>query len=89
MEAPFRKVSSAITTRGNTFRVLYVGQTIKDLNKNGIVDSAAEVQAEYLGEAYVERQSVYGSPIPSSSNQDAVGTVDSAYRIVSSRVITE
>ena len=42
-------MSNAITTRGNVFRILYVGQSIKDVNKNALVDSTQEVQSEYLG----------------------------------------
>src|SRR5690349_14972027 len=67
VEEPFRKISDSTTTRGNVFRVLYVGQTIKDYNKSGIVDNQAKVTAEYLGEAFVERQSVF---TPDSSNSD-------------------
>ena len=76
VEQLFREVSNSITTRGNVFRVLYVGQSLK----NGLV------QAEYLGEALVKRSSVF---TPDSSNADIVRTSDSAYKIVANRVITE
>jgi hypothetical protein len=93
VEEPFRKVSNAITTRGNVFRVLYVGQCIKDINKDNVVSGQQEIQAEYLGEAFVERQSVFGQassgPSPAPSNTDAITTVDSHYRILANRVVTE
>jgi hypothetical protein len=84
-EQEFREVSNSITTRGNIFRVLYVGQAVKDLNKDGNVDSS-DVQSEYLGEAFVGRQSVFQ---PEGSNPDAVKTADSIYKITANRVITE
>ncbi|MGH8092632.1 MAG: hypothetical protein ACREIF_04080 [Chthoniobacterales bacterium] len=84
-EQEFREVSNSITTRGNIFRVLYVGQAIKDINGNGIVD-ANEVKAEYLGEAFVQRNATFQA---GGSNLDAVTTVDSTYRILTNRVITE
>ena len=46
-------MSNAITTRGNVFRILYVGQSIKDTNRNSLVDLTQEIQSEYLGEAFV------------------------------------
>lgn len=70
VEQAFREVSNSITTRGNVFRVLYVGQALK----NGVV------QAEYLGEAFVERQ---------RSNPGSAASSDSTYRILTNRVITE
>lgn len=76
VEQLFREVSNSITTRGNIFRVLYVGQTLK----NGLV------QAEYLGEAFVKRTSVF---TPDSSNPDIVRTSDSTYKLLANRVITE
>jgi Tfp pilus assembly protein PilX len=76
VEQLFRQVSNSITTRGNVFRVLYVGQSLKD----GLV------QAEYLGEAVVKRSSVF---TPDSSNPDIVRTSDSTYKLVANRVITE
>ena len=76
VEQLFREVSNSITTRGNIFRVLYVGQTLK----NGLV------QAEYLGEAFVKRTSVF---TPDSSNPDIVRTSDSTYKLIANRVITE
>ncbi|HKN84981.1 MAG TPA: hypothetical protein VJW17_16165 [Pyrinomonadaceae bacterium] len=76
VEQLFREVSNSITTRGNVFRVLYVGQTLK----NGLV------QAEYLGEAFVKRASVF---TPDSTNPDIVRTTDSTYKLMSNRVITE
>ncbi len=86
VEQLFREVSNSITTRGNVFRILYVGQTIKDVNKNGIVDSSQEIQAEYLGEAFVKRTAVF---TPDSSNSDIVRTSDSNYKTIANRVITE
>ena len=84
-EQEFREVSNSITTRGNIFRVLYVGQAVKDLKKDGNVDPS-DVQSEYLGEAFVERQSVFQ---PEGTNPDAVKTADSIYKIIANRVITE
>jgi hypothetical protein len=76
VEQLFREISNSITTRGNVFRVLYVGQALK----NGIV------QAEYLGEAFVERQAVF---TPDRSNADIVRTTDSTYKVISNRVVAE
>jgi hypothetical protein len=76
VEQLFREVSNSITTRGNVFRVLYVGQALK----SGIV------QGEYLGEAFVERQAVF---TPDGTNPDIVRTTDSTYRIIANRVVTE
>jgi hypothetical protein len=76
VEQLFRDVSNSITTRGNIFRVLYVGQALK----NGLV------QAEYLGEAFVKRASVF---TPDSTNPDIVRTSDSTYKLLANRVITE
>jgi hypothetical protein len=76
VEQAFREISGSITTRGNVFRVLYVGQAIK----NGIV------QAEYLGEAFVERQTTF---VPEASNPDAIKTSDSTYNILNNRLVTE
>ena len=90
VEQAFRKVSSAITTRGNVFRVLYVGQAIRDIARsgvrNGVVDGTEEIAAEYLGEALVERVPVTSTD---SSNPNIVRTSDSAFRILSNRVITQ
>jgi uncharacterized protein (UPF0333 family) len=76
VEQLFREVSNSITTRGNIFRVLYVGQTLK----NGLV------QAEYLEEAFVKRTAVF---TPDPSNSDIVRTTDSTYKLIANRVITE
>jgi hypothetical protein len=76
VEQLFREVSNSITTRGNIFRVLYVGQSLK----NGVV------QAEYLGEAFVKRTSTF---TPDSTNPDIVRTSDSTYKLLANRVITE
>ena len=84
-EQEFREVSNSITTRGNVFRVLYVGQAIKDMNNDGIFDPS-DLQAEYLGEAFVERQSVFQ---PEGSNPDAVKTANSTYKIIANRVVTQ
>jgi hypothetical protein len=87
VEQPFREVSNSITTRGNVFRILYVGQSIKDINRNGAVDSQSEVTAEYLGEAFVERKAVWSPPDP--TNSDIIKTTDSTYKIIANRVVTE
>ena len=88
VEQPFRAVSDALTTRGDVFRVLYVGQAItdqKDSSGNlGEVESASEIGAEFLGEAFVERQAKFdpdptASPAPSAST--IIKTVDSTYRV--------
>ena len=84
-EQEFREVSNSITTRGNVFRVLYVGQSIKDLNSDGNV-AANEIQSEYLGEAFVERQGIFQ---PEGSNPDAAETADSAFKLVANRVVTQ
>jgi hypothetical protein len=86
-EQGFREVSNSITTRGNVFRVLYVGQAIKDINKNGVVDGQQEIAAEYLGEAFVERQAIFQPDATISA--DVVKTSDSTYRILANRIITE
>jgi hypothetical protein len=67
VEEPFRKISSSVTTRGNVFRVLYVGQAIKDIRRggtppNGEVDSNDEILAEYLAEGFVQRDAVFSAP---------------------------
>jgi hypothetical protein len=80
VEQFFREVSNSITTRGNVFRVLYVGQTLK----------AGIVEAEYLGEAFVERQAVWSKPDPDNQgNSDIIKTSDSNYKIIANRIITE
>ena len=76
VEQEFREISNAITTRGNSFRILYAGQSLKN----------AIVLAEYLGEAFVERHAL---PVPDASNPDAVKTSDSTYIILANRVVTE
>jgi hypothetical protein len=86
VEQEFREVSNSVTTRGNVFRVLYVGQAIKDVDKNGNVDLPQDLQAEYLGEAFVERQAAFA---PEGTNPDAVKTGDSSYRTLATRVVTE
>lgn len=90
IEQPFREVSNAVTTRGDVFRVLYVGQAIRDQKSGtgtlGEVENASEITAEYLAEAYVERQAVFE---PDPANPNAMRTSDSKYRVISSRVITE
>ena len=78
-------MSNSITTRGNVFRVLYVGQSIKDLNSDKDVTSN-EIQSEYLGEAFVEREGIFQ---PEGSNPDAVKTADSAFKLVANRVVTQ
>ena len=80
-------MSSALTTRGNVFRVLYVGQSIKDQRDPGgnfgNVESQSEIAAEFLGEAFVER-------IPVFTTTGAIKkTTDSRYRVLVQRPITE
>lgn len=91
VEQPFREVSNSITTRGNVFRVLYVGQSIKDQKDSGggfgQVENSSEITSEVLGEAYVERVSVFEPD--GSINPDVVRTTGSNYRIISQRVITQ
>ena len=84
-EQEFREISDSITTRGNVFRVLYVGQSIKELNGDGNAD-ANEIQSEFLGEAFVERE---GTFVPQGTNADAMKTAGSSYKILANRVITE
>ncbi len=86
VEQAFREISNSITTRGNVFRVLYVGQAIRDSNKNDVVDTQSEVQGEYLGEMYLERISNFA---PAGGNPDAVGVSDSTYKVIANRAITE
>ena len=90
VEQAFREVSNSITTRGDVFRVLYVGQAIRDQKSAsgqlGEVENSSEVAGEFLGEAYVEREAVF---TPDSANPNAMRTSDSKYRILSTRVITE
>ncbi len=84
-EQEYRQISNSITTRGNVFRVLYVGQAGKDLNADGDF-TANEIQAEYLGEAFIERQATF---VPEGTIPDAMKTSTSNYKILSSRVITQ
>lgn len=86
VEQQFREISNSITTRGNVFRILFVGQTIRDVNKDGNVDLPQDVSAEYLAEAFVERQGTFTS---GAANPNAMTTSDSTYRILATRVITE
>jgi uncharacterized protein (UPF0333 family) len=76
VEQEFREITNSITTRGNSFRILYVGQAMK----KGLV------LAEYLGEAFVERRAAFA---PEGSNPDAIKTSDSTYTIIANRVVTE
>ncbi len=87
VEEPFRKISDSITTRGNVFRVLYVGQAIKDLNKDGIATDN-EKFAEYLAEAFVERLPTFAPPAVVGSST-VIKTSGSSYRIVAQRAVTE
>ncbi|MEY2561465.1 MAG: hypothetical protein QOG51_1880 [Verrucomicrobiota bacterium] len=86
VEQEFREVSNSITTRGNVFRVLYVGQSIRDSNHNGQVDGTSETAGEYFGEAFIERRSVFTPDPPPAVS---VRTTDSTYVILTNRVITE
>lgn len=86
VEQEFREISNSITTRGNVFRVLYVGQSIKDIDHNGQVNGTAEVTAEYLGEAFIERQPIFTPDPPPAT---IVRTTGSTYAILANRVITE
>jgi hypothetical protein len=91
VEQPFREVSGSITTRGNVFRILYVGQSIRDVDHNGAVNSSSEISAEFLGEAFVERKASYKAPSSNGAtpNVNALTTSDSTYKILSQRLITE
>ena len=82
VEQAFREVAESITTRGNVFRILYVGQSVRDIDKNGIV-GPNETAAEYLGEAFVERIPVF------TAVAGTMKTTDSRYKILSQRTITE
>jgi hypothetical protein len=84
-EQEFREISDSITTRGNVFRVLYVGQSVKDMNTDGNVTSN-EVQSEVLGEAFVERRATF---VAEGANPDAMKTAGSSYTILGNRVIIE
>ena len=92
VEEPFRTISNSITTRGNVFRVLFVGQAIKDQKDSsgnlGNVESPSEIVAEYLGEAFVERQAVFGTPTTVGSSS-VTKTTDSKLKILAQRAITE
>gem|GEM_PF-2968766 len=84
-EQEFREVSNSITTRGNVFRILYVGQAVKDLNPDGNV-ATNEVQSEYLGEALVERVSTF---VPAGGNPNAMKVGSSSYKVLASRCVTQ
>lgn len=85
VEQAFREISNSITTRGNVFRVLAVGQAITDINKDGNV-TADEVRAEYLSETLIAREAIFA---PEGSNADALKTANSAFKLLASRTITE
>ena len=91
VEQPFREVSNSITTRGNVFRILYVGQSIKDQKDSsgilGRVETSNEITSEYLGEIYVRRVSIFQPD--TSINPDVVRVIGSNYQIISQRVISE
>ena len=96
VEQPFRAVSDAISTRGNVFRVLYVGQAISDqkdaAGNAGQVERDSEITAEYFGEAFVERQPRFDPDplaVPAPSPSVTVKTVDSSYRVLALRPISE
>lgn len=85
VEQPFRGVSEQITTRGNVFRVLYVGQAVHDFDGNGMVGTN-EVQGEFLGEAYLRREAQFSTD---PSNADLRQTTNSIYRVLSKRPVFE
>ena len=85
VEAVFRAISSSTTTRGNVFRVLYVGQSGRDFDRDGKFGSH-EIRGEYLGEAYVERVAAYEAPSPSTPSGE-LRTVDSRYTILKRRPV--
>jgi hypothetical protein len=92
VEEPFRKISNSITTRGNVFRVLFVGQAIKD-QKNaagnfGDVESNSEIRAEYLGEAFIERQALFG-PATTVGSSSVIKTTGAKFRILAQHAVTE
>ncbi|CAN5536541.1 hypothetical protein BH18VER1_BH18VER1_17080 [soil metagenome] len=82
VEQGFREVSDSVTARGNVFRVLYVGQAIKDIDKDDTVD-ANEVNGEYLGEVITERVPIF------TDDGGVLKTTDSQYRVLSQRPVTE
>ncbi len=90
VEQPFREISDSITTRGNVFRILYVGQAIRDIvragAKNGAVDGPEEIVSEFLGEAIVARDASF---LPVASNPDAKGVSDSRFRLVAIRPVSQ
>lgn len=86
VEQAFRQISNSITTRGNVFRVLYVGQAVTDVDKNGSVTSPNEIRAEYLAEAFLAREGNYA---PEPSNADGLKTSDSSYRVLQTRTVIE
>ncbi|MEP6956323.1 MAG: hypothetical protein ABI883_05810, partial [Chthoniobacterales bacterium] len=92
VEEPFRAISNSITTRGNVFRVLYVGQAIKDQKSPGgqlgDVENQSEIMAEYLGEAFLERQAIFDTATTVGSSS-VIKTKDSKFRVLSQRTITE
>lgn len=92
VEEPFRKISNSITTRGNIFRVLFVGQAIRDQKSPagvlGDVENNSEITAEYLGEAWVERQAVFGAPATVGSSS-VVKTTGANFRILNQHAVTE
>jgi hypothetical protein len=77
VEQPFRSVSNSITTRGNVFRVLYVGQSLREVNGEPIVFG------EYLAEAFVERVATF------SANAARPETTDSSFQTISQRAVME
>jgi hypothetical protein len=92
VEEPFRAISNSITTRGNVFRVLFVGQAIKDQKDSsgnlGQVESSFEIVAEYLGEAFLERQPIFGTPTTVGTST-VTKTTDAKFSILAQRAITE
>jgi hypothetical protein len=85
VEQPFRGISEQIATRGNVFRVLYVGQSVRDLDGDGLV-ATNEVQGEFLGESYIRREPRRATD---PSNADLEQTTNSIYRVLSKRPIFE
>lgn len=84
MEQSYRQVSSAVTTAGTVFRVLYVGQAVRDRNNDGVIQPD-EVLSEYLAEAIVERVPML-QDLPDLPGRR---TVDATFNIITQRPILE
>ena len=92
VEEPFRKISNSVTTRGNVFRVVFVGQSIKDQRDDsgqlGQVEKSSEIAGEYLAEAWIERQADFGPPTLVGTST-VIKTRDANFKVVAQRPIIE